>query len=82
MSPLTLNRRFTEVLGADFLLGQLRAELVVIQPFGCDSFTLLAHGGTYATPPRSGRIGAMAFRAAAADTIKISLKCKGIVSTP
>ena len=57
VSPITLNGRFAGVLGADFLLGQLQTELAANQPFGCGSFSLLSHGGMYATHKLVERIG-------------------------
>jgi methyl-accepting chemotaxis protein len=57
MSPLKLKGRFAGVLGADFLLDELQAELARNKPFGTGDLLLLSHGGMYATHPDALRIG-------------------------
>jgi methyl-accepting chemotaxis protein len=57
MSPLLLDGRFAGVVGADFLLGALQSGLAAKQPFGTGVFTLLSHGGAYATHPQPENIG-------------------------
>ncbi|MBB5372387.1 methyl-accepting chemotaxis protein [Acidocella aromatica] len=57
MSPLKLKGRFAGVLGADFLLDELQAELSRNKPFGTGNLLLLSHGGMYATHPDALRIG-------------------------
>ena len=57
MSPLKLKGRFAGVLGADFLLDELQAELARNKPFGTGDLLLLSHCGMYATHPDALRIG-------------------------
>jgi len=56
-SPFTLNGRFAGVMVADFLLGQLQADLSRNKPFGVGALLLISHGGVYATHPDTHLIG-------------------------
>ncbi|WP_269532218.1 methyl-accepting chemotaxis protein [Chitinimonas sp. BJYL2] len=49
MSPLIVNGQFVGVVGADYPLAGLQAQLGRIKPFGTGSVTLLSHTGLYAT---------------------------------
>lgn len=57
MSPVMLGGRFAGVVGADFLLNALQAQLAARKPLGTEQFFLLSHGGVYATHPNPARIG-------------------------
>jgi methyl-accepting chemotaxis protein len=57
MLPVLFKGRFAGVLGADFGLAQLQAQLAAAKPMGTGSLCLLSHGGRYATHEEPARIG-------------------------